>query len=427
MANESSLSIPAIPATRKSNELQTLLASTSRYILKTAAQLYIKATYGTGSVRAESYGSFLATAGFSMKNMLEYMRTNAGVVEQFRVVQEMFPCKGVNTAPVPSALLSFFQRIHASGITHVYKEWESVPKDIELIMTQYWVWLRNSNLPIDEHLTELIRKMQIKRDDSILNKSHRVVLWERSGTYDPHNVDKFYKINKTWLGKSVAMATNDVTTFDTSSIKLWLLDVTNKTVPVKAYVWCLFAGNAFKGQGVKDNKEDACEELYHCFFDLMTKFKYREASLPLDGKEVVVYGNWLSEEEFLSKKMDKNKAIRTDMRTMEVFCVGLPSLQKETYHTKIIDYKITSRYAHSHLDYLIEIEEGLELTSEHCRVYNTQRYVNGEVYCSSCKQLYESPVAGDVCEVRGYMPMCGPCRDELALKIDLESLVDPSF
>jgi hypothetical protein len=176
---------------------------------------------------------------------------------------------------------------------------------------------------------------------------------------------------------------------------------------------------------------EVAEALYHEFYKILTIQKFESALKPGIAKKIIITGNNIKESEFNNApKMirDRCTVFHHDGRSDQIFVVGWPKLEKDTFITTIRSLKAPTGFIKaSSFNTSITTEEGVKLhESLDWRIYNPQELVEGEVYCQMCKNLHGSVQQMGMRFVITLGPLCGPCIDHLMGDRDfaLDNLMD---
>lgn len=392
-----------------------------------------------------SFGLHFEMGDASMSQLLEYMNSDAGLVDQFRAMQSRFVFSDGSLASASNALTAFFQRMCSSGIGTVFATLPSVPVGTELIMNHFWQWLNQyisspmlsiaNGQKCYENLTRLVTQMMLGKADSQFRQGARLFIWVEQDVQNPFDLSKDYKIVKTWTGVAATrFSSESKTQLDNQNSKPARLYICEckavKFGDLVTYAHGILVGSKIANFDFADSQEEAAERCYESFYSILTAWKFSKAKEAANGKQAIIFGNWINFDEWLAMPAKSRKlvqAISNDERNNKVFVIGLPKMQKETLVTEIQSIKRPTRsFDLSDFTADVSFENGVKLSASlDWRVYKPEQYVEGEVYCTKCKALYGGVSGCDMRDVKSYGPLCGPCRDNMVdTGADLDNLMD---
>jgi hypothetical protein len=425
--------------------LPALLESSFNKMLRDLAERYTLWMSSGRRLGKGGFGSLFEMAGASMKNQLEYMSSDAGLVAQFRAMQVRYAFCVDSDRNVSDVLAAFFLRMLRSGIGNVLAPLESAPEDTTLIMCLFWQWLgqyissQTNTIEAEQscytHLTRLVSKMMLGHEDSQFRNTCRVFVWVEQDKQDRLELGRDHTILQSWMGTAVVKAGEPKTRYDqghASPIRLFITKTKYKAVgDLEIYCYGLLLPIRGKIRVEYANSlDDAADALYALYYQAMTNGKFAQAKAPIIGKEANIYGNWIAYDDWIKLSSTiRNRAtpITTDdTRTPNFFVVGLPRYQKESIVSKIAKIEQPTRNADSGgFTANVTFENGLHLeASLDWRIRAPEQYVEGEVYCPQCETVYNSVSECGMKDVKAYTPLCGPCLDRLGEDTNFDNLID---
>lgn len=359
-----------------------------------------------------------------MSPKFEYMLSDAGLVSQFRAMQRNYVFYDAKLEVVSSALSPFFQRMCNSGIGDVLARLEWVPEGTDLIMTLFWQWCNKLNLPQTKMIERLLNTMMLGYPDSPFRQCNHLFVWGDRNSVDPMNLEKDYIIYESFSCRPALKSG-----IKDRKITATLFVTTAKTKDTRLKVYA--GGIESVGRKVKPkfhaSFNDAVEYTYQEYYALLTRAKFFDAKLANVGKDAIIYGNWIGTDSKLSDiKKNAKATFISDKKDNQIFVVGLPRLQKDSIISKIkaINHGGRTFYV-SDFTATVEFENGITLNqSLDWKVHKPEQYVEGEVFCDNCKQLFGDLTTCDMKEVKTIGPICGPCIDKIMETTDIEGLFE---
>lgn len=369
-------------------------------------------------------------------NMLRHMNTPAGILEQFHVMQGKM-CSFEPVADVSPMLEAFFERMLRTDLVLFFQLFETAPPGTELILLQFWKWLSCHGVgdwrrmksigTCYEHLSRLVKTMQLIREDGPFTQAMRFFVWGEQSAYTSVKLTVEYKPVKTWSASaSVRVGSGDkATRLDNTHkgthAKLYITECEIRDLKMPTFHYSVEWGKKILGVGNKATKMEAAEAAMALFYSALTAHKYALALEPKEGKEAEVYGNWMSEDEYNAARNTKAfqyavAVLRSDERNDQVFVVGLQRFTKEKITTRIERIQRAGRPYMDSSSFSLDVtfEEGFTLSASlDWKVINLETHIEGEVYCKQCKQLYGGTSGCYMRMVETIGPLCGPCRDHL--------------
>ena len=364
------------------------------------------------------------------------LKTREGIAEQFKAMQK----KMVFLDPyanVSDMMEAFFERMIRSDIGPALETFEDPPEGTDIVMLQFYRWLANhSDHPWLRNATgercylnlaRLVKQMQLIREDGPFTQMNRFFIWTPQSTYFSVKLPVEYEMKKTWYASASVRAGHSVektrmdNTHSGQHAKLYITECNIKEMKLPTFAYSVEFGRKILGTGFKATQIEAAEAAYHLFYEALTAFKYGGALEPKEGKEVVIYGNWMSEDEYNKARNTKPfqyavAVIKDDERNDQVFVIGLQRFTKEKITSRIKRIQRAGRPYMDSSSFSLDVtfENGAKLSASlDWKVVNPEQHIEGEVYCKQCKQLYGGIGSCDMRMVETVGPLCGPCRDHL--------------
>lgn len=386
---------------------------------------YLNLIYGIVSKVEAFSGWYSAEARSSMKRILEYMGTDAGIVKQFQRVQEQGCFSNGKEGDVPPALFAFFQRMSGPDTLRLFSQMDALPPGIERITIRFLVWLHQANrTPEVTQLTEQLLRRFMKiplLPDSVARNSSYVFTWiDRDRVIATSNMPTKALCLASWTGAGVFSGI-----FSEATLLFYITEA--KLEGTKFFAWEVeTARKQMVACGFEESIELAAEECYKAFYIWNTQAQFLNALKLGVGKEIVVLGNELTAEEYLKYKGKVGTVLpeaQSADREGTMFVIDWPASKRQKRTFKIRGYKPQYRNEPA----VAELFGGAKLDDDLLYyVKCPERYVKGEVICPKCFSLGTVDCLG-MKYVQSKGPLCGPCIDHMMERDELHEAQFDSY
>lgn len=375
----------------------------------------LKAILKTDLSPIKNFGWYWAMGKSSMNKLREYMETPAGVVRQFRVISGTVAYNAVKDGSVSIALEAFFRRMNEPTTISALDQLASLPPDIERITTLFLVHCIQSSTKDVPKIVELLRRfMKIPLvDGSIIEGSGRLFNWMERDKPIPL-AHMLLTPKKSWMATPIQSDRNlSESPIEGNKSEIVITEYEN------AFAWQVGTRTKLFKAGFSDSLEDAAELCYKAWYELNTQLWFHVAMQPAAHKSVVLLGNELTSEEYLSNQARHwSIVVNGPDRENNLFVLNWPSLRKEK---RIVEIRKVEGYK-------VHLTGGTKLELSDCGlfyyVHKPELWVNDEVVCFKCHQRSTISTM-DMRYAQGHGPICGPCRDHMYH--DTGELCDSSF
>jgi len=281
--------------------------------------------------------------------------------------------------------------------------------------------------------------MMIRGENSITERSNRIFVWQDRGKYTPVHVPGIGVVLQTWSARvSKTEKSEPKGPYDGPNCDLYITKAQgSRDLAIITYVWGIVtntrSGTGNVASGYAKTREEAAEQLYVQWYTRHTNALFHKARMPARNKEVVLLGTWVTADDYHAAPTQvKERAIivpdvATDVRDGKLFLLSWWKNKSEKAVTRIKDCTYLRRQYHHDpsvepFDWQIELESGLKLSeSLDWYIRCPEQYVEGEVFCPSCRAAIGGVQSIGMRWVRSFGAMCGPCLDK---KIEVESMPD---
>ncbi len=185
----------------------------------------------------------------------------------------------------------------------------------------------------------------------------------------------------------------------------------------RCYCWRVTFKTVILGTGIEAKKEVAAEAVYRCFYNALTRKKFADARTPHSNCEIVVFGNWITNQQFMDYPHKNNLTILADANEDDrendnLFVIGYPVLGKQKATVRAWKVKKSSSWGElTPENCIVTLHSGFELNSTmDWYVKRPEHSVLGEVMCFKCHTIGVTSDL-DMRYVRGTGPLCAPCVD----------------
>lgn len=419
-------------------KLQPLSASMK---LEMYRALYVPQTSSIASSRKAPFGLSSEMERWSMNVPFEYMQTPVGLAKQFQRVLATLEASCGNPDTVEYVLSSFCQRMSDGHTLALLSKVVEFPVDSELTMIRFLEFLRsrrhtvtNSTEAVIANLERQLKAMEIS--SPILKTCGRIFTWtdrgSKLGTRDHVPNKGLYEDNiQQYTGKVNRREVSEPkSAIDDAVLNLYRLKY--KATGVSVYFWTIKLSDdgLVIAKGFAETFEEAAGFLYKAFYRALTKKRAVDAMKMASGTQLVVMGNWITNEEYNAYPNKENLQIVhdacDDTRDDKAFVIGWPVLGRQKALVTI--YKVQKARSYGELspdNCVITLRSGFTLdASSDFYVYRAERNLQGEVMCCKCGQIASRFDFFDAVIVRGTGLMCGVCRDHF---FDMGEISDDAF
>lgn len=389
---------------------------------------------------AASCGLYYEMERSSMNDPFGYMATPAGLAEQFQRVAVMIEHNTDSRDTADNAFLAFCQRMCNGPTLAALSKVVEYPEGGELTMIRFLEHLRpfvQNQTDLTKHativfnnITRHLKAMEIPSD--FLAMCNRAFIWTTRGI---QMAAKNQLLNKSQVLGDVEQWTGKVARKERAEPKsaiddgvLSIFKYKMKDTQLETFEWSikLSEDGLVVRRGHAESLEGAADQVYRAFYSAMTKKKAVDASAVQPGTQLVILGNWITNEQYMAYPRKENLQIVSDAsddtRDDMLFVIGYPALGKQKAVVTAHRVRKARNYGEQNSDnVVIELRSGFTLdATQDWYVLKVERFIKGEVMCGKCQKVGDLYNLGCV-NVRGRGLLCGPCIDYLMENDQLES------
>lgn len=402
-------------------KLQPLSESMKQAMLQGSFEM---PTSSIGSLAKASFGWYSEMEKWLMKDPLAYMETPAGVAMQFQRITVMIDSCVGNPATAQSALQAFCQRMSNGPTLEALSKVVEFPVGSEsaMILLLEYLLLHDGQPAAIQTLLRHLKAMEIQAP--ILEMCSRTFLWTdrgvRMAARDQIESKELYEEKiQHWSGKPTRVIKQEPKSLiDDGVLSIFLLKMKDTKLPVYYWILKLSEDGLVIAKGYAASLEAAAEQLYIAFYKALTKKRCVDAAMVQKGTQIVILGNWITNDEYMAYKHKANLQIvadaSDDTRDDLIFVIGWPALGKQKALVEAHYVKKARNYGELTSDnVVIELRSGFVLNATHdFYVYRAEANILGEVMCMKCQKIGQMVHLGCI-HVRGRGLLCGPCIDHL--------------
>lgn len=189
------------------------------------------------------------------------------------------------------------------------------------------------------------------------------------------------------------------------------------------YSYAFTVRNSLTVGPLQPTLEDAAEDFYKEFYRKLTWWKYNEAMKPTDQKQVAILGKWITATDYYefyrtNVRIKILQDAANDERDDRMFALGLGDHEVGLVVPRAMR-TIKHQYIFNPALYTLLLGSGHKISGAmDWWVWCPEQYVKGEVYCDRCGRVYGS--ASNVKWIRSLGPRCGPSRDDMTEKGEID-------